>query len=142
MSTKTYTINEIIAYARKNSPYYAELYKDIPVDAPLEAYPLIDQDHFWAHCDKDGGTVITRKHEDGQIFKSGGTTGDPKYSLYSAEEWSTFCEVCGGMLPKGGLTNGTKIANLFYSGELYASFIFTYLLFNMHFLYFSHNIFK
>lgn len=132
MSTKTYTINEIIAYARKNSPYYAELYKDIPEDAPLEAYPLINQDHFWAHCDKDGGEVITRKHTDGQIFKSGGTTGDPKYSLYSAEEWSTFCEVCGGMLPKGGLTNGTKIANLFYSGELYASFIFTYSM-----LYFS-----
>lgn len=100
MSNKIYSVDEIIAYARKNSGYYAELYKDLPEDAPLEALPFIDQDDFWAHCDKDGGTVITRPHLDGQIFKSGGTTGDPKYSLYSAEEWETLCKCSGAALIK------------------------------------------
>ncbi len=126
MSFKTYTVNEILSLAREQSPYYKELYKDIPQDAPLEALPLVDQKHFWAHCDKTGGTVATKPHTDGQVFKSGGTTGEPKYSLYTAEEWQTMCECSGAVLAKGGLTNGTKIANLFYAGGLYASFLYTY----------------
>ena len=103
MSFKTYSVEEIIEYARNNSEYYKELYKDVPKNAKLSDLPLIDQDDFWKYCDKHGGTVATRKHEDGQIFKSGGTTGDPKYSLYSAEEWQTMCECSGAVLQKGGL---------------------------------------
>lgn len=126
MSFKTYALDEIIAYTRKNSEYYKKLYQGIPENATLEELPLIDQDDFWKYCDKFGGTVATRPQEDGQIFKSGGTTGDPKYSLYSAEEWQTMCECSGAVLTRGGLSNGTKIANLFYSGGLYASFLYTY----------------
>ena len=33
MSYKTYTPQEIIKFARENSPYYKELYKDIPENA-------------------------------------------------------------------------------------------------------------
>ncbi len=126
MSFKTYSVEEIIKYARTHSKYYAELYKDIPEDAPLCDLPLINQSDFWQHCDQDGGTVATGTQVDGQIFKSGGTTGDPKYSLYTAEEWATMCECSGAVLAKGGLTNGCKIANLFYSGGMYASFLYTY----------------
>lgn len=126
MSTKIYTVNEIISYARENSKYYANLYKDIPENPSLTELPLINQDDFWANCDKAGFSVATRPQTDGQIFKSGGTTGNPKYSLYSAAEWETMCECSGAVLPKGGLENGTKIANLFYAGGLYASFLYTY----------------
>lgn len=126
MSTKVYSVDEIIAYARENSKYYKELYAGIKEKPELTSLPLINQDHFWANCDKNGYCVATRPQRDGQIFKSGGTTGSPKYSLYSAEEWETMCECSGAMLPKGGLTNGTKIANLFYAGGLYASFLYTY----------------
>lgn len=126
MSIKTYSVDEIIKYARSNSKYYADLYKGIAEDAALYDLPLVNQDDFWKHCDKNGGTVATRKQTDGQVFKSGGTTGDPKYSLYTAEEWETLCEASGAVLIKGGLRNGTKIANLFYAGGMYASFLFTY----------------
>jgi len=126
MSFKVYSVDEIISYARENSQYYKELYKGISENASLEELPFVDQEHFWAHCDKKGGTVATRSQVDGQIFKSGGTTGEPKYSLYTAEEWQTMCECSGAVLGKGGLANGMKIANLFYAGGLYASFIYTY----------------
>ena len=108
MGVKVYSLDEIVDYARKNSKYYAELYRDVPQDAAFEELPLVDQDDFWAHCDEHGGTVATREQRDGQIFKSGGTTGNPKYALYSAEEWETICEYSGIMLTKGGLKNGTK----------------------------------
>ena len=35
MSYKTYTVEEIISYARKNSNYYKNLYKDLPADVTL-----------------------------------------------------------------------------------------------------------
>lgn len=126
MSVKTYTVEQIIAYARENSKYYAQLYRNLPEKVSLTDLPLIDPDDFWANCDRFGGAVATRAQTDGQVFKSGGTTGDPKYSLYTAEEWQTMCECSGSVLAKGGLSNGTKIANLFYAGGLYASFIYTY----------------
>lgn len=126
MGVKFYELDQIVDYARKHSKYYADLYRDVPQDAAFEDLPLVDQDDFWAHCDERGGTVATREQRDGQIFKSGGTTGNPKYSLYSAEEWETICEYSGMMLTKGGLRNGTKIANLFYAGGMYASFLYTY----------------
>ena len=126
MSFKTYTVEEIISYARENSEYYKNLYKDLPQKVALSDLPLINQDDFWKNCDKHGGSVATMPHTNGQIFKSGGTTGDPKYSLYTAEEWQTMCECSGAVLAKGGLRNGDKIANLFYAGGLYASFLYTY----------------
>ena len=126
MNKKIYSVDEIISYARSNSKYYKELYKDYPENVTLAELPFLNQDDFWNHCDKNGGTVATRPHSGGHIFKSGGTTGDPKYSLYSAEEWTTMCKCCGEVLPKGGLKAGSRVANLFYAGGLYASFLFTY----------------
>lgn len=126
MSVKVYTVDEIISYARNNSKYYQKLYKDVAPDAKLADLPLIESDDFWANCDKDGYCVATRPQVDGQIFKSGGTTGNPKYSLYTHEEWQTMCECSGAVLTRGGLTNGTRIANMFYAGGMYASFLYTY----------------
>lgn len=126
MSVKTYSVDEIIAFARNNSEYYKGLYKNLPERVSLTDLPLIDQTDFWENCDKNGYSVATSTQVDGQIFKSGGTTGNPKYSLYTAEEWQTMCECSGAVLTKGGLSNGMKIANLFYAGGLYASFLYTY----------------
>lgn len=126
MSVKVYTVDEIISYARNNSKYYQKLYKDVAPGAKLADLPLIESDDFWANCDKDGYCVATRPQVDGQIFKSGGTTGNPKYSLYTHEEWQTMCECSGAVLTRGGLTNGTRIANMFYAGGMYASFLYTY----------------
>lgn len=126
MSVKVYTVDEIISYARDNSKYYQKLYKDVAPGAKLADLPLIESDDFWANCDKDGYCVATRPQVDGQIFKSGGTTGNPKYSLYTHEEWQTMCECSGAVLTRGGLTNGTRIANMFYAGGMYASFLYTY----------------
>lgn len=37
-----------------------------------------------------------------------------------------MCECSGAVLTRGGLTNGTRIANMFYAGGMYASFLYTY----------------
>lgn len=58
------------------------------------------------------------------MFKTGGTTGTPRFSCYTREEWREFVTAFGAGLVDAGLRPGHRVADLFYAGELYASFLF------------------
>lgn len=117
-------LDRIVAVARTLSPYYRELYAGLPDAPPLEALPVVEQKTFWAANTVRGNRLLTAPMHDGIVFKSGGTTGEPKFSIYSRIEWEAFAGVFGMGLDAGGLAEGDRVANLFYAGELYSSFIF------------------
>lgn len=119
---KVYTEKQIVDYARANCPYYTELYKDMPIDYTWDDIPFLKQEDYWS----SELSILSGPHMDGQIFKSGGTTGEPKYAHYSQDEWETFCEGTAMMLPKGGLKAGDRIGNLFHGGGMYASFLYVH----------------
>lgn len=112
-----FTLKDIIEYARTHSPYYKSLYAKID-SSELSKLPVIDQAEFWK------SEVVTNKNGDGIIFKSGGSTGSPKYSYFTNLEWQSFTECFGFGMSEGILEDGDKVANLFYVGDLYASFLF------------------
>ncbi|MDD3654979.1 MAG: hypothetical protein PHO01_12535, partial [Desulfotomaculaceae bacterium] len=97
---KIYSLEYIIDYARKHSPYYARLYKKMGENPALTDLPLIDQNRFWENASMKGGSVLTARQLDGQVLKSGGTTGAPKYAPYTSEEWDTMCRINGFYLSK------------------------------------------
>ena len=118
---------ELIQYARFNSPFYRDLYQGLPDEINLiEALPILDQDEFWAANDISRNRLLTSKPKDGIILKSGGTTGKPKFSVFSRDEWSEFTKSFANRLIRSGLKDGDRVANLFYVGELYGSFLFTH----------------
>lgn len=122
---KTYPLETIVSLARSLSPYYRKLYKDVPVkDWNISDLPAVEQQTFWENNTIDNNQLLTGEMRDGIIFKSGGTTGKPKFSVYSREEWETMTGTFGYHLVEGGLKNGDRVANLFYAGELYSSFLF------------------
>lgn len=110
-------LKEIVEYAKANSPYYKNLYKDSHFTR-LEDLPVIDQTEFWK------SEVVTSKNPDGIVYKSGGSTGAPKYSYFTALEWEAFTRAFGYGMSEGILENGDRVGNLFYAGDLYASFLF------------------
>ena len=114
---QTWTLKEIIDHAKTHSPYYRELYKNVE-GYNLSELPIIDQAHFWK------SEVVTNKSPDGVVFKSGGSTGAPKYSYFTNLEWESFCKAFGQGISQGILKDGDRVANLFYAGDLYASFLF------------------
>ena len=118
----------IIDYARKHTPYYADLYKGLPDKLTSVAQvPILDQTSFWAaNTSDDTSRVITDVIRSGVAVKSGGTTSAPKYSLYTKEEFETLCELSGLAWMYNGMKTGDKIANLFYGGQMYGSFIYTH----------------
>jgi phenylacetate-CoA ligase len=121
---KIHSVSELVAIARKSSPFYAALYKNVDNFTSLTDLPVLNSADFWKANTIEGNLVLTEKHRDGIVFKSGGTTGNPKFSFFRQSEWDSFTHAFGEGMEKGGLTEGERIANLFYAGDLYASFMF------------------
>lgn len=125
MSTR---LQELVAFVRSRSPYYRELYVDLPdplpADFTLAQLPLVESKSFWDANTLEDNRLLTGPMSEGIIFKSGGTSGAPKFSVFSQAEWNDFCASFGAGLTLGGVQAGERVANLFYVGELYASFIF------------------
>lgn len=123
---RIYTLDEIVSAARERSPFYRDLYRDVPHKAGLHItdLPVIDQDAFWQSNRHPAFGALTGPMTDGIVFRSGGTTGNPKFSVFTRAEWDTFTEIFGRGFGYNGLAPGDRIANLFYAGDLYASFLF------------------
>ena len=117
MAIQKWTLEEIVEYAKKYSPFYHKLYANIKFEK-LSDLPITDQSAFWK------GDVLTSEKQDGIVFKSGGSTGAPKFSYFTSLEWQSFTEAFGIGISKGILEDYDRLANLFYVGDLYASFLF------------------
>jgi phenylacetate-CoA ligase len=118
-----YQIEELVNFAKENSKYYRELYQDI-TSFSLGALPIINQNEFWKSNKFENNQLLTSDFSDGILFKSGGTSGNPKFSAFTKDEWSMFTKEFGDGIAKGLIKSGDYVGNLFYAGELYASFVF------------------
>ena len=119
-----YSFLELLQFARQHSPFYRELYKTLGESPKLEELPIVDSVSFWAANGPVDNQVLTSRQRDGLVFKSGGTSGNAKFSYFAKEEWDHLNSVFGLSLGRGGLKDGERLANFFYAGDLYASFIF------------------
>lgn len=59
----------------------------------------------------------------GYIFSSGGTTGEPKLSHFSYEDFDFVTDMLAQNFKAQGLKKGMLVANLFVAGNLWSSFI-------------------
>lgn len=117
-------ILDIIDFARKNSTFYAVLYKDCPVRiSSLSDVPVLDKEHYWRAVRFDLPSLLTTEDVATVVVSSGGTTGLPKTVVYSRDDWSYKDEVIVESWVQSGLAAGDRVANLGYAGELYASFL-------------------
>jgi phenylacetate-CoA ligase len=125
MAGTIFTLDQVVSTARAGSPFYADLYREVPETGwTLEQLPIVDQGSFWAANRPEKNRLLTGEMTDGIVFKSGGTTGNPKCSVFTTDEWRSFTEVFGQGLAANGLGRGERVANIFYAGNLYASFLF------------------
>ncbi|MEV5982122.1 phenylacetate--CoA ligase family protein [Streptomyces sp. NPDC052114] len=118
-------LTELIRFVRRQSPFYADLYAGVPENVTeLTQLPVVPQAEFWRANTPRDNRLLTGPLDEAVIFKSGGTTGSPKFSFYTREEWREFTGAFGAGLLESGLRPGHRVADLFYAGELYASFTF------------------
>lgn len=116
---------DLLAFVRTHSPFYRDFYAEVPQGSTrLADYPVLDSQRFWAANTAQDNRVFTAPVTEGVTFKSGGTTGQPKYSVFTHAEWRQFTDAFGQGMRRAGLQPGERIGNLFYAGKLYASFLF------------------
>lgn len=113
---------ELANFAKERSPYYRELYADLEIDekTPWHAIPTVKHSKYWTSNKDEDNAVRTSKLVDGILFKAGGTTGNEKYvALSQIELQQTAMQLAQGLLAAGPKP-GDRVANMFYTGELWA----------------------
>ncbi|GAA3022708.1 hypothetical protein [Streptosporangium longisporum] len=118
-------LHVLVDFARRNSPFYAELYRDVPdVVSDLTQLPIIDQKEFWAANTWPDNRLLTGPLTDAGVYTSGGTTGAPKFSPWTRTEHADSVTAFGAGMVRAGLRPGHRVANLFFAGELYGGFLY------------------
>ena len=91
-------LRELVTYARKNSPYFAELYRDIPEQFSLSDLPPTNKRDLMAHWDswvtdrsvtlqqiqqflQDKDNIGRKWHKKYMVFTTSGSTGNPLVML-------------------------------------------------------------
>ena len=125
-STSTSTLQELVEFARENSPYYQKHYANVPKHVcELNDIPILDHASFWAANTglPPENSVITAPLSDGAVFRTGGTTAVPKASYVTREELREGTQSWVGCLVRAGLQPGDRVANMLYGGDLYKGFL-------------------
>ena len=118
-------LRELIAFARRNSPFYGDLYAGLPEGVEeLTDLPVIDQAEFWTANRWPDNRLLTGPLLDAGVYTSGGTTGTPKVSPWTRAEHFDSTSAFGAGMVKAGLKAGHRVANLFYAGHLYGGFLY------------------
>ena len=119
------SLADLVDFARRNSPFYAELYRDVPQTIThITQLPIVDQVAFWAANRWPDNQLLTGPLTDAGVYKSGGTTGAPKFSPWTRTEHADSLTAFGAGMVQAGLRPGHKVANLFRAGELYGGFLY------------------
>ncbi len=121
----TLELNKLLAFSREHSTYYARHLQNVARQInTLDELPVIDPQQYWASSENlEQWPVLTSSVESALVFKTGGTTSAGKLSVFTREEWQALVRDFGSHL-SNQLNPGDRVANLFFVGDLYASFIF------------------
>lgn len=85
-----YTLEQIVALARKGSLFYKELYADVPecitsiTDLPLATHERVME---IVHDASSVAKMFSSSGEYGIFYQSSATTGEPKSTLFGRDEW-------------------------------------------------------
>lgn len=138
-------LNDMVEWARKNSPYYARLYKEVPEDFELADLPIVnkrvlmenwddwitDRELTLAEVEKfmEDTDHIGRKIKNKYlVFTTSGSTGNPLVSIYDDTANNVMGGICAcrsyarkedmtAFMKKGGKTIGVFADEGFYLGN-------------------------
>ncbi len=123
--SKTLRLGSLMEFARGRSDYYREHLPDIELTGAndIVKFPRLDPETLRQNTPPAGKALLTGPLEGAYIFASGGSTGAPKFSFYSLEEWDEVTDILSAIYQKAGVTKGDTVANLFMAGNLWTSFL-------------------
>jgi phenylacetate-CoA ligase len=117
-------LRRLVDRARR-SPFYGRRLEGITIDSTsdLAKIPLLTRDEMEANMPPQGTGLCTGPYAGGYVSRSGGSTGEPKYSVYDDHDWDQMIGNAARLFRAVGLRRGDRLANCFIMGNLYGSFV-------------------
>ncbi|MBI3549755.1 MAG: AMP-binding protein [Elusimicrobia bacterium] len=110
----------LLERAREESSFY----RSRAAKARGGRWPLVSKADLHRFSPPASMELLTEAASGSRVFfATGGSTGDPKYCLYTAEEFDETCRWLAWGLSRSGLAAGDVVANLFMAGGLWSSFL-------------------
>ncbi|MBI6545777.1 MAG: hypothetical protein HY692_03225 [Cyanobacteria bacterium NC_groundwater_1444_Ag_S-0.65um_54_12] len=103
---------------------YAADLEPAEFSAVMRALPPLTRDDLLQHGPPHSLDMLTGPLEAAYVFRTGGTSGRPKFSLFSVGEFRAMTRPFLQAYRAAGLRPSDRVANLFVCNSLYASFIF------------------
>lgn len=114
-------LQDFLQFMRHHSEYYRSLWDGVPQGVcSLEDLPLTDLGSYWNAAKEN--KLLTGTLWNGSVFRTGGTTSEPKVVYVTREEIDQSLPYTGSAFANSGIIPGDRIANLFHIGGLYAGF--------------------
>ncbi len=131
-ANKSETLRKIqeIMEVSKSSPLYLNRFqkmdlKNITWDQ-FESIPWLLREDLNEKGPPFSNELLTVPYENlmnAYLFTTGGSTGKPKYGVYSKKEWDQITDIFCREYEALGLSSSDRVANLFNSGGLWSAFI-------------------
>lgn len=125
LPSKTRKLKALVDIARGRSEYYSQALPEVELTAArdIQKLPRLDAETLRRHTPPAGNSLLTGPLEGAYVFASGGSTGAPKFSFFSLEEWEEVTDILAAIYQKAGVTRGDTVANLFMAGSMWTSFL-------------------
>ncbi|MFD4785331.1 phenylacetate--CoA ligase family protein [Rhodococcus qingshengii] len=101
-----------------DTAFYAMLPQVHSIDE-LATLPILTKADLDAHAPPTSTAMTRTVRADGEVLRSGGTTGAPRYIVYSRQDWSNMVREAIPLYYALGLAPGDRIVNTLVGGSLY-----------------------
>lgn len=107
------------------SEFYRQRLNGVAVEtvSDLLRIPVLTREDMEKNSPPGSTALCTGSFEGGYVSRSGGSTGEPKYSIYDAYDWDEMIGNAVRVFRAMGIKKGDRVANCFIVGNLYGSFV-------------------
>ncbi|MEU3752931.1 phenylacetate--CoA ligase family protein [Streptomyces olivoreticuli] len=123
-SRLTARLRYLVARARR-APYYADLPRITSV-AGLTGLPILEKPALEANSLPASRNLCSGAAPSGEVLRSGATSGDPRYIVYSRTDWENMVREAVPMLYALGVAPGDRIVNTLFGGGMYGGLTTTF----------------
>lgn len=113
-----------LAHRAKDVPYYRELAAAGGLD-DLAKLPILDKAALEANSLPSSRAMCSSVPPSGEVLRSGASSGNPRYIVYSRTDWMNMVREAIPMLYSMGLSSGDRLINTLYGGGLYGGMLTT-----------------
>ena len=107
-----------LVHRARECAYYTDL-PDIKGIEEISTLPVMDKDALAAATLPEGRALYSGAPASGEVLRSGGSSGAPRYVVSSLEDWENMVREAVPLLFDLGLRPGTRLINTLFGGGLY-----------------------